>query len=90
MATDIPPHNLQEVVDACVMLLEKPSTTTDELVEAVPGPDYPTAAEVITNPTRVPGSGQVSQSSTIDVVFGYGKTTSNGTGWRAVARDGAG
>jgi topoisomerase-4 subunit A len=48
MATDVPPHNLQEVVNACVMLLEKPSTTIDELVEALPGPDYPTAAEVIT------------------------------------------
>jgi topoisomerase-4 subunit A len=48
MATDVPPHNLQEVVNAAVMLLEKPSTTIDELVEALPGPDYPTAAEVIT------------------------------------------
>ena len=48
MATDVPPHNLQEVVNAAVMLLDKPSTTIDELVEALPGPDYPTAAEVIT------------------------------------------
>ncbi len=48
MATDVPPHNLQEVVNAAVMLLEKPGTPVEQLVEAVPGPDYPTAAEVIT------------------------------------------
>jgi len=48
MATDVPPHNLREVVNACVLLLEKPSTKLDQLLEALPGPDYPTAAEVIT------------------------------------------
>jgi len=49
MATDVPPHNLREVVDACVMLLDKPSTKIEQLVEAVPSPDYPTAAEIITS-----------------------------------------
>ncbi len=48
MATDIPPHNLREVVSACVKLLEKPKTTLDELCELVQGPDYPTEAEIIT------------------------------------------
>jgi len=48
MATDVPPHNLQEVVNACIMLLDKPSTNVEALVEALPGPDYPTAAEIIT------------------------------------------
>jgi len=48
MATDVPPHNLGEVVDAAVMLLEKPSTKIDQLVEVLPAPDYPTAAEIIT------------------------------------------
>ncbi len=48
MATDIPPHNLREVVAACIQLLEKPKTTLDELCEYIQGPDYPTEAEIIT------------------------------------------
>lgn len=48
MSTDIPPHNLREVVDACVKLLEKPSTPLEELCELLPGPDFPTEAEIIT------------------------------------------
>ncbi|MDA8388925.1 MAG: DNA gyrase subunit A [Nitrospiraceae bacterium] len=42
MATNIPPHNLAEVTDALVMLLERPETATDELMTAVKGPDFPT------------------------------------------------
>ncbi|MBT8062541.1 MAG: DNA topoisomerase IV subunit A [Xanthomonadales bacterium] len=48
MATDIPPHNLREVVSACIRLLEQPSATVSDLCEHVLGPDYPTAAEIIT------------------------------------------
>ncbi len=48
MATDIPPHNLREVVNACVALLERPTTGLDELLEHLPGPDYPSGAEIIT------------------------------------------
>jgi topoisomerase IV subunit A len=48
MATDIPPHNLKEVVGACVMLLEKPKTSLSELCQVIQGPDYPTNAEIIT------------------------------------------
>ena len=48
MATDIPPHNLREVADACVRLLEKPSATVQELCEFVQAPDFPTEAEIIT------------------------------------------
>ncbi len=48
MATDIPPHNLREVVSACIHLIENPKATLDDLCEHVPGPDYPTAAEIIT------------------------------------------
>ncbi len=44
MATNIPPHNLNEVVDACLLLLGKPDTTIDELIEVIPAPDFPTAA----------------------------------------------
>jgi DNA gyrase subunit A len=43
MATNIPPHNLGEVVDACMVLLANPETTIDELIKIVPAPDFPTA-----------------------------------------------
>ena len=43
MATNIPPHNLGEIVDACLALLEDPALSVDELIERVPAPDFPTA-----------------------------------------------
>ncbi|MEM5424205.1 DNA gyrase subunit A [Paraburkholderia ferrariae] len=43
MATNIPPHNLNEVVDACQHLLKTPQATIDELIEIIPAPDFPTA-----------------------------------------------
>src|SRR4051812_22397409 len=42
MATNIPPHNLREVIDATIAVIKKPDITTDELIEIVPGPDFPT------------------------------------------------
>ncbi|HEU4670626.1 MAG TPA: DNA topoisomerase IV subunit A [Dyella sp.] len=48
MATDIPPHNLREVVTACIRLLDDPDATVADLCEHVLGPDYPTEAEIIT------------------------------------------
>jgi topoisomerase IV subunit A len=48
MATDIPAHNLSEVVSACIRLLDEPDTTLAELCELVIGPDFPAAAEIIT------------------------------------------
>ncbi|MBM5812021.1 MAG: DNA topoisomerase IV subunit A [Gammaproteobacteria bacterium] len=48
MATDIPPHNLREVVAACVHLLDHPDATLRELCRHLPGPDLPTGAEIIT------------------------------------------
>ena len=48
MATDIPPHNMREVVNACIHLLEQPKATLDDLSEHIKGPDYPTEAEIIT------------------------------------------
>jgi len=48
MATDIPPHNLREVVAACVHLLEEPKASLEDLCQLVQGPDYPTEAEIIT------------------------------------------
>ncbi|NTV96910.1 MAG: DNA gyrase subunit A, partial [Thiobacillus sp.] len=43
MATNIPPHNLNEIVDACLAVLERPEITLDELIDIVPAPDFPTA-----------------------------------------------
>jgi DNA gyrase subunit A len=43
MATNIPPHNLTEVIDACLLLLRKSDATIDEVMEIIPGPDFPTA-----------------------------------------------
>lgn len=48
MATDIPPHNLREVVNALVHLLDNPEATFSDIFKLVPGPDYPTEAEIIT------------------------------------------
>ena len=49
MATDIPPHNLREVADACIYLLEKPKALIEELYQFIQGPDFPTNAEIITS-----------------------------------------
>lgn len=48
MATDIPPHNLREVAAACIQLLDDPDSPIEKLFEHIQGPDYPTAAEIIT------------------------------------------
>ncbi|AXT93878.1 DNA topoisomerase IV subunit A [Moraxella catarrhalis] len=48
MATDIPPHNLHEVVKACIRLLKNPELSTKQLVQTLPAPDLPTTAEIIT------------------------------------------
>jgi len=47
MATDMPPHNLIEVVTACIQLLERPSTDLDALIKILPAPDYPTNAYIV-------------------------------------------
>lgn len=49
MATDVPPHNLREVADACIALLDDPQTSLEALCEHVPGPDYPTGGEIISS-----------------------------------------
>ncbi|RDL43852.1 DNA topoisomerase IV subunit A [Marinomonas piezotolerans] len=48
MATDIPPHNLREVGQACIHMLQNPKATLDELMEYIQGPDFPTGGEIIT------------------------------------------
>ena len=49
MATDIPPHNLREVVNACLQLLKKPTTKLEELLEDIQGPDFPTGGEIVSS-----------------------------------------
>ncbi|QEA40519.1 DNA topoisomerase IV subunit A [Pistricoccus aurantiacus] len=51
MATDIPPHNVNEVVEATCHLLRHPKATTADLLEHLPAPDFPSAAEIITPPS---------------------------------------
>src|ERR1700726_964878 len=46
MATNIPPHNLREIIDAAVLLIEKPDSTLKEIMKLVPGPDFPTAGYI--------------------------------------------
>ena len=48
MATDIPPHNLKEVITACVRVLDEPDVTVRELCKHVQGPDFPTGGEIVT------------------------------------------
>lgn len=48
MATDIPPHNLREVAAACIQLLDEPDSSLETLMTHIKGPDYPTAAEIVT------------------------------------------
>src|SRR3954454_12129732 len=47
MATNIPPHNLGEVVDACVALIEDPALSIDDLINIIPGPDFPTGGVIL-------------------------------------------
>ena len=47
MATNIPPHNLGEVINACLAFMENPAISIDELIEIVPGPDFPTAPLIL-------------------------------------------
>src|SRR6185437_15161244 len=47
MATNIPPHNLGEIIDACVALIDDPALGIDELINIVPGPDFPTGATIL-------------------------------------------
>ena len=47
MATNIPPHNLGEIIDACLALIDTPEIGLDELLDIVPGPDFPTGGEII-------------------------------------------
>ena len=47
MATDIPPHNLGEVIDGCLAMMDNPAITIDELIQIIPAPDFPTAPLIL-------------------------------------------
>jgi topoisomerase-4 subunit A len=53
MATDIPPHNLRELVNALIHILDNPDATPGDIFKHVPGPDYPTEAEIITPKSEI-------------------------------------
>jgi len=53
MSTDVPPHNLREVIAALVKLLEKPDTSLSELLKRLRGPDFPTGAELVSSRTEI-------------------------------------
>lgn len=69
MATDIPSHNLREVVNACVHILENPKTTLNDIFQFIPAPDFPTHAEIITPKSEIAeiyrkGNGSVKMRAT--------------------------
>ncbi|MFP4496520.1 MAG: DNA gyrase subunit A, partial [Halochromatium sp.] len=75
MATDIPSHNLREVARACIHLLKHPHADLDALMRHIPGPDFPTAAEIITPPAELrrmyeSGQGSVKQRARYELEQG--------------------
>ncbi|MGW8248445.1 MAG: DNA topoisomerase IV subunit A [Acidiferrobacterales bacterium] len=75
MATDIPPHNAREVIHACVQLLDKPGSSIADLMKHIPGPDYPTEAEIVTPAEEIrqiyeTGNGSIRLRSVWDVEGG--------------------
>jgi len=53
MSTDVPPHNLTEVAEALVLLLDKPRSTISDLMQHIPGPDFPTGGELVSSPADI-------------------------------------
>jgi topoisomerase IV subunit A len=53
MATNIPPHNVAELIDGCLLLIDSPKATTDELLKVIPGPDFPTGGIVVESPEAI-------------------------------------
>jgi topoisomerase IV subunit A len=75
MATDIPAHNLREVAAACIHLLDHPEATLDDLMGFVPGPDFPTAGEIVTPPEDLvkiyrTGGGSLKQRAVYEIERG--------------------
>jgi len=53
MATNIPPHNVAELIDGCLLLIENGKATTDDLLKVIPGPDFPTGGIVVEPPENI-------------------------------------
>ncbi len=53
MATNVPPHNLTEVVEGCIALIDNPDLSLDDLMEFVPGPDFPTGGRILTSSDEI-------------------------------------
>ena len=75
MATDILPHNLNEVASACIRLLEQPKSTLEDICEHIKAPDFPTEAEIITPRTEIleayrTGHGNIRQRAVYEVEGG--------------------
>ena len=75
MATDIPPHNLNEIVKACIKILDEPKVTVEDLYPIVPGPDFPTKAEIISSEEDLKeiyksGRGSIKMRSTYSIENG--------------------
>ena len=75
MATDIPPHNVREIAQACVHLIEHPKAELADLLEFVKGPDYPTDAEIITPKAEIEkiyqsGRGSIRMRAVYDIEHG--------------------
>ncbi|UCB54973.1 MAG: DNA topoisomerase IV subunit A [Thiotrichales bacterium] len=75
MATDILPHNLNEVASACIRLLEQPKSTLEDICEHIKGPDFPTEAEIITPQTEIieayrTGHGNIRQRAVFEIEGG--------------------
>jgi topoisomerase-4 subunit A len=75
MATDVPPHNLGEIVDACLKLLKSSRTTMEEILESIKGPDFPTGAEIVSTPEEIQkmyttGHGSIRQRASYEKVDG--------------------
>lgn len=86
MATNIPPHNLNEVIDAVVAMIDNPNITIDELMEIIPAPDFPTGAEILGNSTVKEayrtGHGAVIMRAKTDI-----ESYDDGKRWRIIATE---
>ncbi|WP_296676319.1 DNA gyrase subunit A [Novosphingobium sp.] len=76
MATNIPPHNLGEVIDGCLAYMDKPAITSEELIEYIPGPDFPTAPLILgtagARSTYLTGRGSIIMRSRYEIEEGRG------------------
>jgi len=86
MATSIPPHNAGELIDACRKLLTKPDTTTEELMEFIPGPDFPTGGICVESKASILESYKTGRGS-IRTRARYEVEDLGRGGWRIIVRE---